>query len=145
MFGFLSKNIIVPSCDHTLLRVYPSLAFSNNLILFTVKLSVTLSPVPFNFFLFLYILLRVLYLTNFTINGRGLAFFKDLGLASLWDQSISSGLSVSSILCCSVLMIFSPVSSIVSSTIPCTKRQLRLEFCSCLSTTPSISPSLLFK
>ena len=104
---FLSRNIILPSCDHTLLKVCSSLAFSNILILVAVKLSVTLIPVPFNFFLFLYIPLRVLCLTNFTIIGRGLAFFEDLGLPSLRDLSISSGLIVSYMLCCSLLMIFS--------------------------------------
>ena len=71
-----------------------ALAFSNILILIAVKLSVTLIPVPFNFFSFLYIILRVLYLVNFTIIGRGLAFFEDLGLSSLCDLSISLGLIV---------------------------------------------------
>ena len=139
------ENIILTSCDYTLLKVYSSLAFSNILILFAVKLSVTLIPVPFNFFLVLYILLGVLYLTNFTIIGRGLAFFEDLDLPNLCDLSIFSGLIVSSLLCCGVLMIFSSASSTVYSTISCTKRQLRCEYCSCLSTAASISPSLLFK
>ena len=73
-------------------------------------------------------LLGVLYLTNFTIIEQGLAFFEDLGLPSLCDLSISSGLIVSSVLSCSVLMIFLSVSATASTTIPCTKRQLRREF-----------------
>ena len=51
----------------------------------------------------------------------GLTFFEDLGLPSRCDLSISSDLIVSSKLCCSLLMIFSSVSSAVSSTIPCIK------------------------
>ena len=114
MSVFLSKNIILPSCDCTLLKVCSSLAFFNVLILIAVKLSVTPIPVLFNFSLFLYILLQVLYLVNFTIIGRGLAFFEDLGWPSLCDLSISSDLIVSSILSCSVLMIFSSISSDIS-------------------------------
>ena len=75
------ENIILPSCDHTLLNVYSSLAFSNILILSAVKLSVTLIPVPLNFFLFLYIPITGVYLTNFTIIERGFGIFRGLRLA----------------------------------------------------------------
>ena len=130
---------------NTLLKLYSCLAYCNILIHFAVKLSIKVTPVPFNFFFFLYILLRMLHLTNFTITGRGFAFFENLGLPSLCDLSISSDLIVSPMLCCGVLMILSSVSSTVSSTISCTKRQLRCQYCSCLPTAVSILSSLLFK
>ena len=130
---------------NTLLKLYSCLAFSNILIHFAVKLSIKVILVPFNFFLFLYILLRMLHLTNFTITRRGFAFFENLGLPSLYDLSISSDLIVSPMLCCGVLMILSYVFPTVSSTISCTKRQLRCQYCSCLSTAVSILSILLFK
>ena len=88
----LSKNIILPSCDHTFTNPCSSLAFSNILNLFAVKVSVTLIPFPFKRFLFLYIEFLVLYLANFTIIGRGLALIDFFGFPSLCELSMSSGL-----------------------------------------------------
>ena len=93
LFMVSSNNIILPSSDHTFVNQCSSLAFSNILILFAVKLSIV-TPIPFSFktFLFFYIIFLVLYLTYFTIISRGLAFLDFFGIPSLCDLSISSGL-----------------------------------------------------
>ena len=84
----LSKNIILPSCDHTFTNPCSSLAFCNILILLAVKLSVTLVPFRFKTFLFLYIIFLVLYLKYFTIMGRGLVFLDFQFSSSLWPINV---------------------------------------------------------
>ena len=70
----LSKKIILLSCDHTFTYTCSFLVFSNILIPFEVKFSVTVIPFSFKTLLLLYIIFLVLYLTYFTIMGCGFAF-----------------------------------------------------------------------
>ena len=99
----LSKKIILPSFDYTFTNACISLAFSNILIPFAVKLFVTFIPFLFKTFLFLYIVF-VVYETNFTIMGCGLAFIYFFGFPSICDLSMSS-FSIFWFICSSTLLL----------------------------------------
>ena len=121
------KNMILPSCDQTLLKVCSSLVFSNILILFPVNFRHTNSC---SFQLFLISVCPITDVISHKLNNswRRFGIFENLGLPRLCDLSISSGLIVSSMFFCSALMTFLSTSSTVSCTIPCTKRQLSREY-----------------
>ena len=90
MFLVLPKNMNLSLCDHACVNPYSSLVFSNILILFADKHSVTLIHFPFKAFLFLCIIFLVLCLTYFTIIGRRSSFLDFLGFTSLCHVSLSS-------------------------------------------------------
>ena len=137
----LLKNILLSSCDDTFTNPCSSPVSSNILILFAVKLSITLISFPFKTLLFLYIIFLVLYLTYFTRMGWGLASIDFFGFPSLYDLSISSGL----IFLIHMLFFYfrdnSSVSLPSASSTSWIKRTLHLEYCSCMSNTASISSS----
>ena len=87
MFSFGRLKRILPSVVHTLVKPCSSLALFNCSIFLAVRLSVMLTPVPFNFILLAKAFFLVLYLVDLTIIGLGLcpSFF----LPILWDLSIS--------------------------------------------------------
>ena len=103
VFGLIKEHYLI-ICDHTFINSCSSLAFSNILIFFEVKISVSLILFPFKTFLFLYILFLVLYLAYFTVMGRGLAFLNFFAFPRQCDLSASSGL-IFSFVCSSITFI----------------------------------------
>ena len=118
---------IFSSCFQTLVTFIPPYSAYPS-----VRLSVIDIFCPFNSFLFLNTLFRLLYWTNFTIIGR---VFPLVFLASpiRWVLSKSHNVISRSNFSFRVLIITSSVISSFSSAIPCTRRHFLLEYCSCWS------------
>ena len=111
-----------------LVLVNPSLACLSLSILIFEMLSVIDIFCPFNLFLFLNALFRILYRTNFTIIGR---VFPIVFLCSpiRCVLSMSHNVISRSSFSFRVLIITSSVISSFFSAIPCTRRQFLLEYC----------------
>ena len=124
---------VFPSCVQTFLNKNSFLALVSICIRFWVRLSVMLTPVSFNFSLFLNTLFLILYLANLMMIG--LDSFPFLSLPIRWLQSISISVRFSCKSSFKVPGTTVLVSSFSLSFTPCNKIQFLRECCSYLSMT----------